>query len=69
MNERQMQDASHNVLQAQSGGHVLYTGSGVDLNTRKLAFGVNYQWAADQNIAAGAIVVKPRVTAHVLFML
>lgn len=69
MHEHQLHDADHHVLQEHSGGHVLYTGGGVDMNTRKLAFGVNYQWSPEQNLASGDIVVKPRFSAHISFVL
>jgi hypothetical protein len=39
------------------------------MNTRKLAFGVNYQWAAAQHLAEGHITVKPKVSAHLSFVL
>jgi len=69
INEHQMQDADKHVLQEHSGGQVLYTGGGVDMNTRKIAFGVNYQWAPSQNLAQGQVVVNPRFAAHITFML
>ena len=69
MNEYQMQDADNHVLQDHSGGHMLYTGGGVDMNTRKVAFGVNYQWSPAQNLAEGQINVMPRLSAHISFVL
>ncbi|HUQ97313.1 MAG TPA: transporter [Chitinophagaceae bacterium] len=69
VHEQQLKDADHHVLQSHSGGQVLYTGGGVDVNTRKIALGVNYQWAPAQNLAEGHITVKPKLSAHLSFML
>jgi len=68
-NDHQMQDADKHILQEHSGGHVLYAGGGVDMNTRKLAFGLNYQQAASQNLAEGQIIVKPKLSAHISIVL
>jgi hypothetical protein len=69
MHEQQLKDADKHILQTHSGGRVLYTGGGLDMNTRKVAFGVNYQWAAAQHLAEGHITVKPKVSAHISFVL
>ncbi|RYY95275.1 MAG: hypothetical protein EOO11_16175 [Chitinophagaceae bacterium] len=59
--EWQLQDADRHVLQAASGGPVSYVAGGVEVNTRRFAFGANYQAAAAQNLAGGLIRVEPRV--------
>lgn len=69
ISEKQMKDADHHVLQDHSGGFVLYTGGGVDVNTKRSAFGINYQFAADQNLAHGEIIARPRISAHISFIL
>ena len=63
-NDHQLQDADQHILQDHSGGQVLYTGGGIDMNTRKMAFGFNYQWAPSQNLAEGHILVKPKLSVH-----
>jgi hypothetical protein len=68
-NDHQLQDADNHIIQDHSGGHVLYTGGGVDMNTRRVAFGLNYQCAANQNLAEGHIRVKPKLSAHLSFVL
>jgi len=68
-NEWQYRDADNHVLQNASGGNVLYTGAGIDVNTKKLAAGFNYQFAASQNLAGGVLQAKPRLTAHISFTL
>jgi hypothetical protein len=67
MNEWQMKDAHEHVLVEQSGGYATYTGGGLDFNSKKIAFGFNYQFAPSQNLAQGQIDVKPRATAHISF--
>jgi hypothetical protein len=69
MNETQMKDANNHILQNHSGGSALFTGGGIDINTRKIAVGVNYQFAADQNLSKGEIIAKPRLSAHISFVL
>jgi hypothetical protein len=69
MNETQMKDANDHLLQEHSGGSALYTGGGIDLNTRKIAVGVNYQFAAKQNLFQGEINAKPRLSVHLSFVL
>lgn len=68
-NEAELQDASNRVLIAASGGNVFYSGGGVDVNTRKIAMGINYQTPVAQNLAGGVIQVKSRVSAHLSFTL
>lgn len=63
--EGQLKDADGHVLQSHSGGSVLFAGGGVDLNTKRYAFGLNYQFAADQSLAAGQIQAGPRISARV----
>jgi len=67
--ETQMKDASHQILQYHSGGNVLYTGAGFDVNTKKITVGCNYQYSPSQNLADGQINVKPRITTHISFTL
>jgi hypothetical protein len=67
MNEQQMQDADDHTLINHSGGNVLYTGGGIDLSSKKITVGVNYQFAVAQNLAKGQIDVKPRLSAHFSF--
>lgn len=67
--EKQMKDAGQHLIQDHSGGYAFYTGAGLDLNTKKIAVGFNYQFAASQNLSQGAIAVKPRITAHISFLL
>jgi hypothetical protein len=67
--EKQMKDAGQHIIQDHSGGHAFYTGAGLDINTKKIAVGFNYQFAASQNLAQGEISVKPRITAHISFLL
>jgi len=69
ISEIQMKDAADHVLQHNSGGQVLYAGGGLDINTGKISGGINYQFAANQNLAEGSIIVKPRVAAHLLITL
>ena len=69
MNETQMEDANNHILQNHSGGSALFTGGGIDINTRKIAFGANYQFAAALNLSKGEIVAKPRLSAHISFLL
>jgi len=67
--EIQMKDAASHVIQDHSGGHTFYTGAGIDVNTRKIAMGINYQLPAVQNMAEGQIAVHPRISAHISFVL
>jgi hypothetical protein len=69
MYETQMKDASNHIIQNSSGGQVLYTGGGVDINTKNIAVGMNYQFAPHQNLAQGLTEVKPRCNAHISFIL
>jgi hypothetical protein len=69
INETQMKDANRHILQDHSGGNVLYTGGGIDINTKSFTVGANYQFAAKQNLAEGQINVKPRFVFHLSFTL
>ena len=69
MNEHQMNDANNHLLQSHSGGNVLYTGGGIDVNTKKIALGANYQFAAKQHLFGGEINAKPRLSVHLSFIL
>lgn len=66
--EQQMANASKNVLQTATGGKALYTGAGLDVNTRRIAVGVNYQLAPAQNLQGGMLQARPRIAAHVSFL-
>jgi len=63
-NEAQLKDASKNTIIDASGGHALYGGGGIDVNTKRFATGVNWQAPVSQNLGQGAITVKPRFSAH-----
>ena len=64
MNEKQMMDANDHLLRAHSGGNALYTGGGFDLSTSRFGAGVNYQFAAKQNLFGGEINARPRLSAY-----
>jgi hypothetical protein len=68
MTEYYMPDADKHILHQGTGGHVLYAGGGLDVNTRKVAAGINYQVAPVQKLALGQIRVEPRLSAHVSFV-
>jgi hypothetical protein len=67
--EHFMRDADQHILQNHSGGDVLLGGLGLDINTRKVAFGVNYQAPVSHNIAQGDIAAGSRFSARFSFML
>ena len=67
--EQQMQNAHKNVLQHTTGGKALYTGAGLDVNTRVVAMGFIYQLVPAQNLQKGMLLAQPRLSAHVSFML
>ncbi len=69
VNEAQMRDANVHALQDHSGGNILYAGGGIDVNTRKITIGANYQFATRQNLAAGQIEVKPRLSIRLSFII
>jgi len=69
ISEIQMKDAAAHVIQEHSGGHAFYTGAGIDVNTRKAAIGINYQLPVSQHMAEGQINVRPRISAHISFVL
>ena len=64
MNEKQMMDANNHLLREHSGGNALYTGGGFDLTTSRFGAGVNYQFAAKQNLFQGEIDARPRLSAY-----
>lgn len=64
MKETQMKDADNHLLQSHSGGNILFGGGGFDVNTRKIAIGANYQFAARQNFFQGELIAKPRLSIH-----
>jgi hypothetical protein len=63
--EQQMQNAIKKVLQIATGGKALYTGAGIDVNTRQMAVGVNYQMAPAQSLQGGMLQARPRLSAHI----
>lgn len=63
--EQQMQDANNHILQEKSGGHIITSGLGIDVNNKRFTAGVNYQCPVNQRLAKGLIVVKPGISAHV----
>lgn len=65
--ESLQRDADRHVLQRHSGGTVFYAGGGVDVNTRSVTTGLNYQLAPDQSLAGGQIRVQPKFSAHASF--
>jgi hypothetical protein len=65
--EHQMKDAAGHALQEHSGGNVFYTGTGVDVNTKKIAVGFKYSIPAIQDLAQGMILVKPGFSSHLSF--
>lgn len=69
MHEHQMRDADQHVLLTRSGGDVLHAGGGLDVSSRRVSCGINYQFAVAQNSAGGAIDVKPRTSAHIFLNL
>jgi len=64
MKEIQLRDADDHIIQKHSGGSVLYSGGGFDVNTRKFSIGANHQFAAKQNLLQGEINAKPRLSIH-----
>ncbi|GAB4092911.1 transporter family protein [Flaviaesturariibacter terrae] len=66
--EWQLPDARQHVIQEESGGRVLYTGAGVDINTRRLAFGINYQAAPLQRLAGGQVEVGGGLSLRSTFL-
>jgi hypothetical protein len=65
--ESQYRDADQHLLQKHSGGTLFYAGGGLDLNSKSITIGVNYQFAADQSLAAGQIRVAPKFSARASF--
>lgn len=63
--ESHMKDADNHVLQQHSGGHVCYSGGGVDVSRNKITIGAAAQFSPNQNLAAGMIKVKPSFTTHI----
>ncbi len=66
--EHYMKDANKHILQDHSGGNVFLAGAGLDVNTRKIAVGMNCQVPVSQNISKGEILAKPRISAHFSFI-
>ena len=69
MQEAQLKDADNHILQAHSGGKVLYTGGGIDVNSKKITIGANYQFAARQDLFQGEINARPRISFRLSIML
>jgi hypothetical protein len=69
VNEQQMKDADKHILQNHSGGHVLYGGGGLDINSKKITVGLNYQAGIKQSLAENEVHAGPRFSAHVSFLL
>jgi hypothetical protein len=67
--EHFMRDADKHKLQDHSGGNAILAGAGVDMNTRKVALGLNYQLPLTQELSNGEIDVKQRLSAHLSFVL
>ncbi|NCI45670.1 transporter [Sediminibacterium soli] len=67
--ERRMDDARNHVLTTGSGGHISLAGAGLDLNTRRLAFGISCQVPVSQSLAGGIIREAARFNAHAFFTL
>jgi hypothetical protein len=67
--ESHMKDADKHVLQQHSGGHVCYSGGGIDLSTQRFTIGAAGQFAPTQHLAGGMITVKPSFSTHISFTL
>jgi hypothetical protein len=67
--ESHMKDADSHVLQQHSGGHVCYSGGGIDLSTNRFTVGASGQFAPIQHLAGGMITVKPSFSTHISFTL
>jgi hypothetical protein len=67
--ESHMKDADKHVLQQHSGGHVCYSGGGIDLSTSRFTIGASGQFAPSQHLAGGMITVKPSFSTHISFTL
>jgi hypothetical protein len=65
--EWQMMNADTHVLQAHTGGNVLYTTVGSDINARKIIWGMAVQLAPVQHLAGGQVKVDPAFSTHVSF--
>ena len=59
--EIQLKDVSNKILQHNSGGQLLHTGFGIDINTNKIAFGLNYQ-------CAGGFQSNPQLLTRISFV-
>jgi hypothetical protein len=66
--EHYMKDANKHILQGHSGGNVVLAGVGLDMNTRKIAVGLEYMRPLSQTLAGGEIEAKPRLSAHLALM-
>jgi hypothetical protein len=69
VNEHHYRDADNHLLQAASGGRVLFTGGGLDISTDRFTVGANYQVAATQNLMQGNLTARPKFSARLSFTL
>jgi hypothetical protein len=67
--ESHMKDADKHVLQQHSGGHVCYSGGGIDFSTQRFTIGASGQFVPTQHLAGGMITVKPSFSTHISFTL
>jgi hypothetical protein len=64
MHEQHYRDADHHVLDKETGGTILYAGSGLDVSTSRYTVGLNYQAIAQQNLLHGELTAKPKFSAR-----
>jgi hypothetical protein len=61
-------DKSSNRIQDHTGGSILFFQSGLDLYYKKMAFGFIYRKPLTQNLNAGFVTSKPRVSATIIYL-